>query len=133
MPFSSKVRKTSLTGLGILIGQGKAGLVKEVLPGVLNALQDKDSDVQNAATETLGKVSSRDLIDYYWEAKEESIIPFLVPRLYEVALTVGDDRSGSKKITLYSSAGKMISWKGSAEEVQDLETLLERTAPYFDK
>ncbi|MEO1218951.1 MAG: sister chromatid cohesion protein PDS5 [Bacteroidota bacterium] len=127
------VRKTALTGLGVLIEQNKARLLKEVLPSVLNALQDKDPDARYAAIETLGKVSTRDLIDYYWEEKEESIIPFLVPRLYEAALTVGDGRSGSKKITLYASTGKVISWKGSAEEVEDLTRLLASTAPYFDK
>ena len=71
------------------------------------------------------------MIDYYWETKDESIMPFLIPRLYEVALTVEDINSEQQKLTLYPRIDKVISWTKPRAEVLKFRELIRDSARFL--
>ncbi|MEO1301471.1 MAG: HEAT repeat domain-containing protein, partial [Bacteroidota bacterium] len=112
------VRSTAIEALPSLVQKGTD--VAEVLPYILDAFEDDAFNVRRAATGSLGRISTELIIDYYWGKRDKKVIPFLVPRLYEVVLTAGDIAdSVQKELVLLSVEGKVVKqWKKSEEEIE---------------
>ncbi|MEN0016084.1 MAG: HEAT repeat domain-containing protein, partial [Bacteroidota bacterium] len=81
--------------------------------------------------ECFEKYATDAMIDYYWATKDESIMPFLIPRLYEVALTVEDIDLEQQRLTLYPRIDKSISWTKPKEEVSKFRELIRDTARFL--
>ncbi|MEO1300709.1 MAG: sister chromatid cohesion protein PDS5 [Bacteroidota bacterium] len=127
----AEVRIAILEALQILVEKGAD--VQDVLPSILNALKDRDADVHNAAMQVLEKISTESVIDYYWETEDETCIAVLVPRLYEVALTLEDmESSGQQKLVLRSVKGDVVRvWEKMQEEVEGFKRLVQGSGTCF--
>ena len=113
----SSVHEAALQALRTLVEKGAD--VQLLLPPILNALQDSYSYVHRGALEALGQVSTELLTHYYWETKDRSCVTALIPRLYEVALTVEDVKeSNRQRLVLHSGVKDSGKWKKSKEEMQ---------------
>ncbi|MEO1301245.1 MAG: HEAT repeat domain-containing protein, partial [Bacteroidota bacterium] len=94
---------------------------------ILNALKDRDSDVRSSALKALEKISTESLIDYYWALNGKDIIAFIVPRFYEVALTVENaENSNQHKLVLHSN--KVQEWTKPTHEVEHFKKLIRKAA-----
>ncbi|MEO1300893.1 MAG: HEAT repeat domain-containing protein, partial [Bacteroidota bacterium] len=127
---NSDVRRDALQALRTLVEKGAE--VQAMVTPILNALQDSDWRVRSAALEALGQISTELLINYYWNKKDKGVISFLVPRLYEVALTVEDTKSsGQQKLILRSTKGDIVAtWEKSKGESESFKRLIRTTSPY---
>ncbi|MEO1219642.1 MAG: HEAT repeat domain-containing protein, partial [Bacteroidota bacterium] len=115
----SDVRSAALQALRTLVEKGAD--VQATLTPILNALQHSNSSARSAALEALDKISTESLIDHYWGIKDQRAISFLVPRLYEVALTIEDDKN---QVILYPSIGQPVKWTRSREELESFKQLI---------
>ncbi|MEO1301243.1 MAG: HEAT repeat domain-containing protein, partial [Bacteroidota bacterium] len=119
------VRRAALQALPTLVEKGAE--VQAMLTPILNALQDSDRYVRSAAPEALEKISAKSLVDFYWATKDQRIISFLIPRLYEeVALTVEDTGNlGQQKLILRYTKGDIVeTWEKSKGELESFKQLI---------
>ncbi|MEO1218943.1 MAG: HEAT repeat domain-containing protein, partial [Bacteroidota bacterium] len=126
----SYVRRAALQALRTLVEKGAD--VQVLLPHILNALQDRNSDVRRATLEALEKISTELLIDHYWGTKDKNVVPVIIPRLYEVALTVEYTRnSGQQKLVLRSTKGDVVEvWERPKEELEEFKQFIRGARPY---
>ncbi|MEN0016235.1 MAG: HEAT repeat domain-containing protein, partial [Bacteroidota bacterium] len=115
----SDVRRAALQTLRTLVEKGAD--VQAMVAPILNALQHSHYAVRRDAREALGEISTESLIAYYWNKKDANVISSLIPRLYEVALTIEDNKN---QVALYPSIGKPVRWKRSREEVRAFKELI---------
>ncbi|MEO1301493.1 MAG: ankyrin repeat domain-containing protein [Bacteroidota bacterium] len=117
------VREAALQALRALVAKGAD--VQLLLPPMLNALQDSVFDVRSTALQALGQISTESFINYYWNKKDKGVISALVPRRYEVALTVEDTRDSSQQqLVLHLSTGNPVKWTKTREEVRSFIELV---------
>ncbi|MEN0016527.1 MAG: hypothetical protein AAF706_02830 [Bacteroidota bacterium] len=102
--------------------------VQDWMAPILRTLQDKSYAVYRAAKEALEQTSVEALIDHYWACKDKSVLPFLLPRFYEVALTVEGTNAYGQQIVLHDTAGKQRMWQGSSWEVQAFANRIKQEA-----
>ena len=129
----SDVRRVALEALQTLVEKGVD--VQILLPYILNSLRDNYYGACWAARKGLEKVSPESLINYYWDKKDERTIPFLVPKLYAVTLTIEDAKnSDQQKLVLRSTKGDIVeTWEKSKGELESFKRLVRTTSPYFSE
>ena len=95
-------------------------LSKAALPSILEALKDEDWSVRSAALGApLLQISLEQLLESYWDRPDDSLIPYIYPRLYHTPLVVGKSpREGHKELILYATAGKPRKWTRPQEAVE---------------
>ncbi|MEO1301339.1 MAG: HEAT repeat domain-containing protein, partial [Bacteroidota bacterium] len=122
-----RVRIAALEALPTLVEKGAE--VQLLLPPILNALKDSNEDVRSAARKFAEKLSTESLIEVYWITQYGSVIPFLIPRLYEEVLTIQNTGQPENKLVLRNTKGDVVAtWMVSIEVVKKFKTLIQEQA-----
>ncbi|MFM2428543.1 MAG: hypothetical protein RL012_427, partial [Bacteroidota bacterium] len=107
-------------------------LAKDFLDTLLAACKDGNEDVRRDAMEALEEFSLKQLIEHYWETKNEELIPIIMPKCYQTPLVVTDSNTPNcQKIVLYDTAGKPVSWNKPQKEVEELIKLMKSQEETF--
>ncbi|MEO1300883.1 MAG: NACHT domain-containing protein [Bacteroidota bacterium] len=122
---SDDVRHAAVRELSLLLGKGAS--VEQIFPHVRKALEDGNNYVRRSAVQVIKKISIESLMNYYWHKKDQTAIFFLVPRLYEVALTIENKDRYQQTLVLYLGTEKPLKWVRNREEVQYFKELVHQS------
>ncbi|MEN0016638.1 MAG: hypothetical protein AAF706_03430 [Bacteroidota bacterium] len=142
-----QVRKAAFEVLPKMIAKG-TDLIG-IVPYIQIGLRDSLWNVRVTATKVLDKVPTASLIDIYWQKRTEDgtpclsllgikrdaddIVALLVPRLYEIVLTLEKAKLPQRcKLVLRDAQGDLVQeWEKPRRELERLRRVIKRTPPYF--